>query len=215
MTSQEVSSEVISMTIAKNNAESARARAIGSTKVNLALKAKAIEVDDDDTSSECSQEDIKCALNKHLALASRDFCNKPDIKSRSRDNTRFNSSNKSPKGRSCYNYNDKSHFVAKCPFENREDNGGRLIRKIKSRPPHPLNKNYAIKNVTNKERAIVVHEEYLSARMKMMMMKSKAERLWELLLLPLPLLHDCPSSTHQMRTSSPPTKSVSWPRTTR
>ena len=71
MTSQEVLSEVIAMTIAKKNAESARARAIGSTKVNLALKAKAIEVDDDDddTSSEWSQEDLKCAFNEHLALA--------------------------------------------------------------------------------------------------------------------------------------------------
>src|SRR4051812_37711776 len=102
MTSQEVLSEVIIMTIAKKNAESARARAIGSTKVNLALKAKAIEVDDD-TSSEWYQEDLKCAFNEHLALASRAFWNKPDIKSRSRDNTRFNSSNMAPKGRSCYN----------------------------------------------------------------------------------------------------------------
>src|SRR3954468_3219467 len=152
MTSQEVLSEVIAMTIAKKNAESACARAIGSTKVNLALKAKAIEVDDDDTSSEWSEEDLKCALNEHLALASRAFWNKSGFKSRSRDNSRFNSPNKSPKARSCYNCNDKSRFVVKCPFENREDNGGRLICKIKSRPPHPLNKNYVVKNVANKER---------------------------------------------------------------
>src|SRR4051812_28471172 len=84
------------------------------------------------------------------------------MKSRSRDNSKFISTNKVPKVRSCYNCNDNSHFVAKCPFENREYNGGRLIHKINSRTPHPLNTNFANKIVTNKERAMVVHEEFLS-----------------------------------------------------
>ena len=39
--------------------------------------------------------------------------------------------------RSCYNFQDKYHFVAECLFENQEHHGGKLVRKDKSKPPGP------------------------------------------------------------------------------
>ncbi|KAK1653189.1 hypothetical protein QYE76_070994 [Lolium multiflorum] len=38
-----------------------------------------------------------------------------------------------PKTRSCYNCGDKRHFIAQCPYEHRETNGGRLVPKDKSK----------------------------------------------------------------------------------
>ncbi|KAK1627541.1 hypothetical protein QYE76_001856 [Lolium multiflorum] len=38
-----------------------------------------------------------------------------------------------PKTRSCYNCDDKRHFIAECPYENRELHNGRLIPKDKSK----------------------------------------------------------------------------------
>ena len=33
------------------------------------------------------------------------------------------------KARTCYNCNNKFHFIADCPYENKEDNGGKLVPK--------------------------------------------------------------------------------------
>jgi hypothetical protein len=35
----------------------------------------------------------------------------------------------------CYNCNDRFHFVAECPYEKREDHGGKLILKNKTKSP--------------------------------------------------------------------------------
>jgi hypothetical protein len=37
--------------------------------------------------------------------------------------------------RTCYNCNNKFHFVAECPYEKREDHGGKLILKNKTKSP--------------------------------------------------------------------------------
>jgi hypothetical protein len=65
--------------------------------------------------------------------------------------------------RTCYNCNDRFYFVAKCPYEKREDNGGKFIRKDKSNTPHknPFGK----KNSSNKKQSRIVlmkQEEYSS-----------------------------------------------------
>ena len=51
-----------------------------------------------------------------------------------------------------------SHFVAKCPYEKREDHGGKLIRKDKTKSPS--NKNFVKKKP---QRVLLVQEEeYIS-----------------------------------------------------
>ena len=96
-------------------------------KSNLALKAKAsLEEDDEEEEEESNPEDTKYAYHEHMALASRQFWSKKN----SRPN--FNKNNSSgTKGkqqvRTCFNCGNVSHFVAECPYEKREDNGGKLI----------------------------------------------------------------------------------------
>ena len=46
--------------------------------------------------------------------------------------------------RTCFNYGNVSHFVVDCPYEKREDFGGKLIRKDKA-------KSYPNKNNFNKK----------------------------------------------------------------
>src|SRR3954471_21942455 len=67
-----------------------------------------------------------------MTLASRQFWRKKN----SRPN--FNKNNSSgakvkQRVRTCYNCCNVSHFVAECPYEKREDNGGKLIRKDKAK----------------------------------------------------------------------------------
>ena len=50
-----------------------------------------------------------------------------------------------------------SHFVADCPYEKREDHGGKLIRKDKTKSP--INKNFAKKKP---QPVLMAQEEYIS-----------------------------------------------------
>ena len=56
-----------------------------------------------------------------------------------------------PKVRSCFNCQDKYHFIAECPFEKREEHGGKLILKDKSKIPRK--KTFFKKNTYNKKPA--------------------------------------------------------------
>nr|XP_051221337.1 uncharacterized protein LOC127339537 [Lolium perenne] len=72
------------------------------------------------------------------------------------------------RGRTCYNCINKSHFVADCVYERREDNGGRLVckdnfkslskgfSKLSSKPGD------AKVSITKKPRAFIICEEYSS-----------------------------------------------------
>ena len=142
ISSTEVLNEFISMGILSTTADNALARAHGTKKPSLALKAKTVlasqereEEDEDDG----FPEDTKYAFNEHMDLASRKFWgNKKNFKS--------NSSSFKPKDqriRTCFNCGNVSHFMADCPYEKREDHGGNLIQKDKTKSP--LNKNFVKK----------------------------------------------------------------------
>jgi hypothetical protein len=63
--------------------------------------------------------------------------------------------------RTCYNCGHLNNFISQCPYENREDHGGKIIPKDKSKAPHK--KTFVKKNPTNKKTSkyvLVTGEEY-------------------------------------------------------
>jgi hypothetical protein len=165
MSSNDVLSEIIAMTIAKKNVDDALARAQRVRKVNLALKAKVVEQEEEEDVEWCPKE-TKYDYHEHMALATKAFWGKKGKNFKSRDNSKSHPSGQRPNGpraRSCYNCGDKTHFVPECPYEKREDNGSSLIRKDRSKSPP--NKNFGNKNFPNKKvptKVLVVREEYMS-----------------------------------------------------
>ena len=160
LSSSEVLDEFIAMSIMNETADNALARVRSKTaSPNLALKAKAAsEEEEEDEEEESCPEDTKYAYHEHMALASRQFWGN---KRNSRPNfTKNNSSGFKSKQRvrTCYNCGNVSHFVAECPYEKREDNGGKLIRKDKTKS-FP-NKNNFVKKPHPK--GMVALEEYPS-----------------------------------------------------
>ena len=90
-----------------------------------------------------------------MALASRQFWGN---KRNSRPNSSKNNSKGKQRVRTCYNCGNVSHFVVDYPYEKREDNGGKLIRKEKA-------KSFPNKNNFNKKvppKGLVVQEDYNS-----------------------------------------------------
>ncbi|KAK1605542.1 hypothetical protein QYE76_029215 [Lolium multiflorum] len=76
-----------------------------------------------------------------------------------------------PKTRSCYNCDDKRHFIAECPYENRELHNGRLIPKDKSKeskgkyskaPNKKFYNNKTKKGKRHPKVMLVTREEYSS-----------------------------------------------------
>ncbi|KAK1616982.1 hypothetical protein QYE76_022499 [Lolium multiflorum] len=175
VTSDEVLSEVIALDISKKNAEDLVARAHNTRKPNLALKMKVHEASESDEDPvEWGPDDLKINYHEHMALAAKRFWDGNKSRStrprRSRDSPR--SFSKSPRegqrGRTCYNCGDKSHFVADCMFERREDHGGRLIRKEKFKSLSKGFSKFSPKSdddkvsFTKKPRAFIIREEYSS-----------------------------------------------------
>ena len=167
MSSNEVMQEMAAYKVAAKNAEDARARAIGMHKgSSLALKAKVVVQDDDDETQEdvshWDPKELEDTLKDYSALTSKVFWKSP---SKARDFVNKASGRKEggQRVRSCYNCQDKYHFVAECPFENREHHGGKLVRKDKSKDTHK--KPFFKKNAINKKPPRIVllaQEEYSS-----------------------------------------------------
>ncbi|KAK1608540.1 hypothetical protein QYE76_032213 [Lolium multiflorum] len=132
MTSDEVLSEVIALDISKKNAEDLVARAHNTHKPNLALKMREHESSESDEDPiEWGPDDLKTNYHEHMALAAKSFWDGNKTRSSRprgyspRDSPRNFSKNprEGQRGRTCYNCGDKSHFVADCVYERREDNG--------------------------------------------------------------------------------------------
>ena len=65
--------------------------------------------------------------------------------------------------KTCFNCQNQFHYVAECPYENREDHGGKLV--YKSAGKAPIKKPYFKKNFSNKKSpsrmVLVTREEYI------------------------------------------------------
>jgi hypothetical protein len=99
-----------------------------------------------------------------MALASRAFWGNRSKRSSSRPFAKKNFVAR-PRGdrpKTCYNCSNLNHYIAECPWENREDHNGKLVRKDKSKGNG--NKNYVKKRVPNalcvQDRKVL--EEYMS-----------------------------------------------------
>ena len=136
---------------------------------SLALKAKVVDHDEDlecEDVSSMDPEELKIVHRDYVALAARTFWKNPS-KAKAQVEQKFKSSGYkegNPKMKTCFNCQDRFHYVAECPYENREEHGGRLILKNASRLPSkkPIFK----KNFPNKKSpsrmVLVTREEYLS-----------------------------------------------------
>src|ERR1041385_449223 len=151
LSSNQVLDEFVAMEILDSTAELKLARQSDSKMPSLALKAKEVQVEEDEDEEDVCPEDTKYAYNEHMALASRQFWgNKKNFKS---NTSSFKSKGK--RIRTCFNCGNVSHFVVDCPYEKREDHGGKLIRKDKNKSS--LNKNLVKKKP---QRVLVAQEEY-------------------------------------------------------
>src|SRR3954467_883638 len=153
LTSNQVLDEFVAMEILNDTAKTKITRHGGPQMQSLALKAKEVHFEEDVDEEDVGPEDTKYAYHEHMALASRQFwSNKKNVKS--------NPSSFKPKGqriRTCFNCGNVSHFVVDCPYEKREDHGGKHIRKDKSKSPS--SKTFVKKKP---RRVLVAHEEYFS-----------------------------------------------------
>jgi hypothetical protein len=218
MSSDDFLSEFISLTILKKNAKATLARALaikGGDGPNLAFNAKVEE----DTKSEeevemidWAPEDVKYAYHEHMALATKAFWTGRNKNFKSRDNSRGASRPSGPKVRNCYNCGDKNHFITECPYEKREENGGWLVRKDRSKFPPTNTSRIRTTSITRRyQQGCWLFMKNMSPVEMMIMTTSQVKkREWlPLPLLPLPLSR---SLVLQMRTSPPPSTSVSWQR---
>ena len=169
LTSNEVMQEMQSYKVRAQIARDSRARALGMAQSSsLALKAKVVELDEDQDHEEGSYlapEELKGAHRDYVALMAKDFWKNPskakayvDKKHKARGYKEGN-----PKMKTCFNCQDQFHYVAKCPYKNREEHGGRLIRKeaSSSSPTKPYFKKFN-PNKKLPSKVLVVREEYMS-----------------------------------------------------
>jgi hypothetical protein len=90
-------------------------------------------------------EDMRHKYHEHMAFYGKTFWVDPhkakeDNQRRSNTSGFQRNANNGQMVRTCYNCNDRFHFVAECPYEKREDHGGKLIlkRKTKSQSKKPF-----------------------------------------------------------------------------
>jgi hypothetical protein len=153
LSSNDVLDEFVAMNILNYTTDNSLAWVQRANKINLDFKAKVVQEEE-----ECCPEDTKYAYHEHMVLASRQFWgNKRNSKPNYSKNNSSGSKSKRERVRTCYNCGNVSHFIVDCPYENTEDNGGKLIHKDKSKSFSSKNNNYASKVP---QKGLVVHEEY-------------------------------------------------------
>jgi hypothetical protein len=112
---------------------------------NLALKASVVEREVPLQASiearlEMCPEDMRHEYHEHMAFYGKTFWVDPhkakeDNQRRSKSSGFQGNDNNGQRVRTWYNCNDRFHFVAECPYEKREDRGGKLIFKSKTKSP--------------------------------------------------------------------------------
>src|SRR5664279_3009220 len=175
MSSNEVMQEMSSFQVSAKLAQDSRARAIGMHKgASLALKAKVVakvvdQEDEDESEEEVTSlqpKEYKALHKDYMALAAKTFWKNPaKAKAFVEEKTKSSGFKEgAPRVRSCFNCQDKYHFIAECPYENREDHGGKIVLKDKSKMTRK--KPFFKKNTSNKKPSsrivLVTQEEYLS-----------------------------------------------------
>ncbi|KAK1620500.1 hypothetical protein QYE76_026017 [Lolium multiflorum] len=137
LTSQQAVHEMQALKVLEQNSHDSRNRALGKGS-NLALVVNSVEEVIPQESYRASwsmsyPEDLEHHYHDYMAFHANTFWIDPS-KSKE-DNIKRNNSrgftSSGPRTRSCYNCDDKRHFIAECPYENRENHGGRLIPKDK------------------------------------------------------------------------------------
>jgi hypothetical protein len=117
---------------------------------------------------EMCPEDIRHEYNEHMAFYRRTFWVDPN-KAKEENQRRSKSSgfqrndNNGHRVRKCYNCNDRFNFVAKCPYEKREDHGGKLIPKNKTKTKTPPKNPFVKKGASKKKQpkfVFLTQEEY-------------------------------------------------------
>ena len=80
LTSSEVLDEFVAMNILDKTADNAVLRSQRAKKPNLALKAKLTVEEEEEEEEESNPEDMKYAYHEHMALASRQFWSKKNLR---------------------------------------------------------------------------------------------------------------------------------------
>jgi hypothetical protein len=144
MTSNQVMQEMQAYKVAAQNAEDARAIRMQKSS-NLALKASVDEREvtlqaSVDARLEMCPEDMRHEYHENMAFYGKTFWVDPnkakeDNQRRSKSSGFQRNDNNGQRVRTCYNCSDRFHFVAKFPYEKREDHGGKLILQNKNKSP--------------------------------------------------------------------------------
>src|SRR3954470_5034480 len=115
----------------------------GGPSSNIALKARLEEIDDDEESYECEEDDNSDGTPSYedMALFVKRFT-KGDFKGKFQKK----------KTRACYNCENPGHFAEDCPYEKREDKPRYPRKEVAKKLPNPLNNKF-------KKKALIAQEE--------------------------------------------------------
>ena len=135
MSSNEVMQEIQASMVSTKNAQDNRARAMGMRQgPSPALKAKVVCLDENDEVEvyphNMTSDVLEKAYNDHVALSPTTFWQDP-AKAKAYNDMKNNPSGKefASKSQTCNNCHNKNHFIRDCPYENREQHGGKLVQK--------------------------------------------------------------------------------------
>ncbi|KAK1698575.1 hypothetical protein QYE76_015272 [Lolium multiflorum] len=178
LSSQDAVHEMQALKVLEQNSHDSLNRAIGMSKGNnLALVVNPLDEVHPQEQYRASwsmsyPEDLECHYHDHMAFHAKSFWVDPS--KAKEDNIKRNHKSGftsfGPKTRSCYNCDDKRHFIAECPYENRELHNGRLIPKDKSKESKAPNKKF-YNNKTKKGKrhpkvVLVTREEYSPMKLR-------------------------------------------------